>query len=504
MKVEILSTELIKPYTSTPLSLRHYNISLLDELSPTMNVPTILYYPVDIHSCGKQYQESKMEVEILSTELIKPYTSTPLSLRHYNISLIDELSPTINVPTILYYPVDIHSCGKENVTTHSICMHLKKSLSMALTRFYPFAGRYMKESYMVDCSDQGAEFVQAQVDIRLDQLIGLGKNVQVELLNCLLPRPVGACDKDTDPQLAVQVSAFACGGYAIGILSSHIIADMSTTSSFVVEWAREAKQLLEGLDHDHDHDLSVSPSWNSAMLFPGCKLPRLPPRFSVDHKIVTKVFSFSDSAILKIREKARLDSSSEKLPTRVQSVFGILGKAIVDINCVIPGRPKRFLVSQTVNMRGRTDPPISKKQCGNLYLVASARSVAGEAGVDLQSLVELLTDSVRRELANCKKIVPSKGEKMMITPGFNELGKAFADPEISSVVMFSDWCKFPLYEADFGWGKPGWVSGVHVPMPNIVYLLRDRSGEGIEAWVNLSVDDMAKLEQDANIMEFTS
>ncbi|KAL1830788.1 hypothetical protein ACET3Z_000439 [Daucus carota] len=375
---------------------------------------------------------------------------------------------------------------------------------MALTRFYPFAGRYMKESYMVDCSDQGAEFVQAQVDIRLDQLIGLGKNVQVELLNCLLPRPVGACDKDTDPQLAVQVSAFACGGYAIGILSSHIIADMSTTSSFVVEWAREAKQLLEGLDHDHDHDLSVSPSWNSAMLFPGCKLPRLPPRFSVDHKIVTKVFSFSDSAILKIREKARLDSSSEKLPTRVQSVFGILGKAIVDINCVIPGRPKRFLVSQTVNMRGRTDPPISKKQCGNLYLVASARSVAGEAGVDLQSLVELLTDSVRRELANCKKIVPSKGEKMMITPGFNELGKAFADPEISSVVMFSDWCKFPLYEADFGWGKPGWVSGVHVPMPNIVYLLRDRSGEGIEAWVNLSVDDMAKLEQDANIMEFTS
>ncbi|WOG81578.1 hypothetical protein DCAR_0100729 [Daucus carota subsp. sativus] len=249
-----------------------------------------------------------MKVEILSTELIKPYTSTPLSLRHYNISLVDELSPAMNVPTILYYPAE------ENVTTNSICMHLKKSLSMALARFYPLAGRYMKESFMVDCSDQGAEFVQAQVDIRLDQLIGLGKNVQAELLNCLLPRPVGACDEDTDPLVAVQVSAFACGGYAMGILSSHSIADMSTTSSFVMEWAREAKRLLEGLDHDQDHELSVSPSWNSALLFPGCKLPGLPLGFSrdkenvEDHKIVTKIFSFSNSAILKIREKARLDS----------------------------------------------------------------------------------------------------------------------------------------------------------------------------------------------------
>ncbi|WOG81581.1 hypothetical protein DCAR_0100732 [Daucus carota subsp. sativus] len=401
-----------------------------------------------------------MKVEILSTELIKPYTSTPLSLRHYNISLVDELSPAMNVPTILYYPAE------ENVTTNSICMHLRKSLSMALARFYPLAGRYMKESFMVDCSDQGAEFVQAQVDIRLDQLIGLGKNVQVELLNCLLPRPVGACDEDTDPLVAVQVSAFACGGYAIGILSSHRVADMSTTSSFVMKWAREAKQLLEALDLDHDFN----------------------------------------RAILKIREKARLDSSSQKLPTRVQSVFGILGKAIIDINCVNAGRPRGFLVSQTVNMRERTDPPISKKQCGNLYLVASARSVAGEAGVELESIVELLTDSVRRELANCEQIVPIKGEKnkMMITQGFNEVAKTFADPEISSVVMFTDWCKFPLYEADFGWGKPSWVSSVHVPLRNMIYLLRDKSGEGIEAWLNLSVDDMPKFEQDANIMEFTS
>ncbi|KAL1830791.1 hypothetical protein ACET3Z_000442 [Daucus carota] len=361
-----------------------------------------------------------MKVEILSTELIKPYTSTPLSLRHYNISLVDELSPAMNVPTILYYPAE------ENVTTNSICMHLKKSLSMALARFYPLAGRYMKESFMVDCSDQGAEFVQAQVDIRLDQLIGLGKNVQAELLNCLLPRPVGACDEDTDPLVAVQVSAFACGGYAMGILSSHSIADMSTTSSFVMEWAREAKRLLEGLDHDQDHEF--------------------------------------------------------------------------------PGRPRGFLVSQTVNMRERTDPPISKKQCGNLYLVASARSVAGATGVELESIVELLTDSVRRELANCEQIVPIKGEKnkMMITQGFNEVAKSFADPEISSIVMFTDWCKFPLYEADFGWGKPSWVSSVHVPLRNMIYLLCDKSGEGIEAWVNLSVDDMPKFEQDANIVEFTS
>lgn len=449
-----------------------------------------------------------MKVELLSTELIKPCTSTPRSLRDYNISIVDELSPVMNIPAILYYPTDIHSGGKENDTGISKCMRLKKSLSKVLTRFYPFAGRYMKDAYMVDCSDQGAEFVEAKVDIRLDQLIGQGKNMKVELLNSLLPRPIGAGDEVTDPLLAVQLSIFACGGCAIGVLSSHRIADMSTTTTLIKEWATDAKLLLGGFD-ESDH-VAVSPIWNSASLFPGQKLSGLPLGLTrakenvADHKIVTKKFYFSKSAIAKIREKARLDSSSESLPTRVQSLWGILGKAIIDIYVANPETPRRFLIVQAMNMRERTDPPIPKNQCGNLYLGSTAQSVAGEKGVEFQGLVNLLTRSVKRDVELCKMLLSAENGGQLISQGFNEVIKSLSDPEISSVCLFTDWCKFPFYEADFGWGKPVWVSSVNVPLRNIVYLLSDKSGEGIEAWVNLNIDDMSKFEQDSNIKEFTT
>ncbi|WOG93485.1 hypothetical protein DCAR_0312769 [Daucus carota subsp. sativus] len=442
-----------------------------------------------------------MKFEVLSRELIKPYHSTPQSLRDYTLSLIDELLPPMNLPTILYYYND-------NLSSSSRCQHLKRSLSKVLTRFYPYAGRYIKESFKVDCSDQGAEFVEAKVDVSLDDFIGQTKNLKMELLNCLLPRPIGAVDGVTDPLLAVQVCAFACGGWAIGILTSHRVADMSTSSTFVKEWAITAKQLLsESFDECHDFPVS---SWTSASLFPGKKLSCRPLGMPVAkenfeyHKIVTKVFSFKQNSISRIREMARLDKSSERLPSRVQSVIGIIGKAIIDIHVVAdPGNSKEFLVIQTVNMREKTDPPIHKNQYGNLFLVSTAPIVASEGGVELDSIVDLVTRAVRGEVENCKRIL-SVGGEMIISDGFDVLTKALAEPEISSNLVFTDWCKFPYYEADFGLAKPVWISGINSPLGNNVYLFSDQYGEGIEAWVNLSANDMRKFEQDLNIMEFST
>ncbi|KAG5526155.1 hypothetical protein RHGRI_032441 [Rhododendron griersonianum] len=59
----------------------------------------------------------------------------------------------------------------------------------------------------------------------------------------------------------------------------------------------------------------------------------------------------------------------------------------------------------------------------------------------------------------------------------------------------------------FGWGKPIWVSlgGNKDPMVmNLIYLLDTRSGGGIEAWVNLSEEDMAEFERDPELLAFTS
>ncbi|GER37272.1 HXXXD-type acyl-transferase family protein [Striga asiatica] len=59
---------------------------------------------------------------------------------------------------------------------------------------------------------------------------------------------------------------------------------------------------------------------------------------------------------------------------------------------------------------------------------------------------------------------------------------------------FSSWCQFPVYEMDFGWGKPALVCTTSLPLKNVIVLVRSRCGEGIEAWVNMSKDNLGVLE----------
>lgn len=435
-----------------------------------------------------------MKVEILSRELIKPCTATSPSFPNYSISLIDEVSPNMNVPTIFYYQATDQD---DAINTTLRYEHLKKSLPKALTIFYPFAGRYRVESHSVDCSDQGAEFVEAKVDVQLDDLLSQRKNLKIEVLNDLLPCPLGALDEYTDPLFAVQVSAFSCGGFAIGVCSSHRIADMSTTISFVKAWAIAAKQELGHVD---DNYLPNSWNFDSALLFPGQKLPCLPSGLSrdkeniEDHKIVTKMFYFSQSKISSIRERAKVDNSSKILPTRVQSVFGVIGKAIIDVHVANPENPKGYVVIQAVNMRDRTVPPLPKNQFGNLYLIACAQSVAGHEGVGLPCFVDCLSNSVKRAADNCGVLLSVEKEgNTLLSKELSELLKIISNPEIYFAGTFSSWCKFPLYEADFGWGKPMWVSAANIPMKNLVVLVDEKSGGGIEAWVSLNESDMQKF-----------
>lgn len=52
-------------------------------------------------------------------------------------------------------------------------------------------------------------------------------------------------------------------------------------------------------------------------------------------------------------------------------------------------------------------------------------------------------------------------------------------------IGFSSLCNFWLYEADFGWGKPIWVSSGEASgsiFMNLGILFDTRFGDGIEAW----------------------
>ncbi|KAL0397269.1 UNVERIFIED_CONTAM: Tabersonine-19-hydroxy-O-acetyltransferase [Sesamum calycinum] len=74
-----------------------------------------------------------------------------------------------------------------------------------------------------------------------------------------------------------------------------------------------------------------------------------------------------------------------------------------------------------------------------------------------------------------------------------------------AVLLFSSYCRFPIYEVDFGWGKPVWVSSASFSIKDMIMLFDSVvSRGGIEVWIVMADQEMERLRQDSEIQRFTS
>ncbi|CAK9174037.1 unnamed protein product [Ilex paraguariensis] len=437
-----------------------------------------------------------MKVEILSRKFIKPSAPTPDHLRQKKISLFDQLAPPSNVSLILYYSGNGNIAGNNKRRAQ-----LERSLSEALTAFYPLAGRFAKDDLLVDCNDQGVEYLEGQVDCNLDEFL---LEPKIELLNHLLPSDIGIPDLITSPLVAVQINSFNCGGLAIGVCVSHKIADASGIVSFINGWSSASRaEMVNEAIHQPNFDLGS--------LFPPRTLPGLeisPPPFNSEIKIVTRRFVFNGEAITKLKAKAEAqaqinNNGMECQPTRVEVVTAVIWKALISAARAKHGHLRASLLTHNVNMRQKTVPPMPENSLGNFLVAAIARFSADESKMELHDFVGLVRDAARDAVAKFAKIPVLNGDEVMLMLGnlYTDLLGGLCNSEVD-VRIFSSWCKFPIYEADFGWGKPAWVSLMSFPV-EIVTLMDTKCGEGIEAWVSLNEQDMLHFQQDPNIVAFT-
>ncbi len=111
-----------------------------------------------------------------------------------------------------------------------------------------------------------------------------------------------------------------------------------------------------------------------------------------------------------------------------------------------------------------------------------------------------MRDSIREvNVDYVKKLQESDGH-------LNFMKERAASIKKGEVVSFSftSLCRFPIYEADFGWGKPVWVGSASLTFKNLVTFFDTNSGNGIEAWVNLKEEDMVKFERDEELLAYVS
>ncbi|KAH6788477.1 hypothetical protein C2S51_003483 [Perilla frutescens var. frutescens] len=406
---------------------------------------------------------------------------------------MDELNPTMNVNAILYYQPDYNT----NTMKETLMKRLEESLAEILPHFYPFAGRYIKKDHLVDCSDQGAEIVAANVELELRQIID---NPSPKELNDLLPHESGAADEEEDPILSIQINKFKCGGIAIGICISHRIIDASSLGTFISAWTKASR----GGDGDGD---AVIPSFEGPVFFPGKNLPT--PEFGMTrtresalYNIRCKIFKFDKAAISCLKERAAATvatTGESRRPSRIQVISGLMISAIAGLERDNHGQERDLLVAQSVNMRGRTVPPLPKHSCGNLAALAITECSGEEIkNMGFLDFVRVICHDIRKTVGYCAKLLSKEGHKSLIDTSQYASEKSLSHDV--NVVWLTDWTKFPFYEADFGLGKPVWASVVDIFIKNHVIMMTTKEGDGVEAWVQLEEKDMAFFQNQINCL----
>lgn len=430
-----------------------------------------------------------MEVEIVSRETIKPSTPTLPHYRTYNLSFLEQLNPRTYTPIVYFYPKEASAsdhypnfCDKSN--------QLKKSLSETLAIYYPFSGR-IKDRVSIDCNDEGVIFVEARIKVQLSQILEQPKDEVLDLL--FTDKLQWNDDSNLTVILAVQVSFFDCGGMAIGICMSHKVADTSTMINFINDWA--------AMTRDHKADQYVSPKFIAATVFPRGEIP-LPPESVIEKgDCISKRFVFDASKVAALKT---LVCDKVQNPTRVEVVTSFIHRCVISAlksNSGSLSNPNTLLI-QTVNMRARMVPPLPKSSVGSMVWYYAVSTAEDESVIELH---ELVTQMKERMAQFCGTYLEKFGKEWpsIFLECMEESRKSF---HIQNLVVYrcSSWCRFPIYEADFGWGKPIWVTIASCVLKNTIFLIDTRNGEGIEVYVNLEKQHMDMFERDPELLAFAS
>ncbi|XP_051142557.1 stemmadenine O-acetyltransferase-like [Andrographis paniculata] len=415
----------------------------------------------------------KMESKIISSEYIEPSSPTPARLRTYNLSMLDQIMDPVSIPIVLFFPPCSDNTSND-LHVSKTSQQLKRSLSIILTRFYPFAGRAVPDKQYIDCNDAGVHFIVALFPgHRLSDLL---KKPDKDLSDQLLPRKV-TWDSEMDPEckiLQIKVSYFDCGSISIGAIFWHKVGDAVTMVNFLKAWGSANRGSKEG----------VCPNYISQSLFPQ-KEELLDTRRSIlnEGKWRTKRYIFESSKIMSLQGKSGLEN-----PTRVEAVSAFLW------NCFMAASLKNgksdSVLSVLMDLRRRANPPFPSDCFGNFVFFSVAVSKNQSVG-EFQGLARKMRSSIKR--VDDEHITRMQGDGGLV--GYYEnLQSAFLEfPEGADLLFISSWCGFGVYEVDFGWGKPVWMTTYFHEgsdsetsrYMNLVGLMETRSGRGIEVLVSV-------------------
>ncbi|PWA42578.1 transferase, Chloramphenicol acetyltransferase-like domain protein [Artemisia annua] len=430
----------------------------------------------------------KVDLEIISKDIIKPSNPTLQHLRNFSLSIIDQLMYDVYTPLIFFFPNTDKGSVKEVITKRS--KYLKETLSQILTQFYPLAGEIKDNSY-IDCNDKGAYFVEARVNQMLEDFIRQPDDHKVREL---IPETPSTTESSKGNYvMGIQVNIFSCGGIGLSTSFSHKIFDGQTYFMFMKAWAAAVRGSPE----------IISPSFVASEVFPKTHSLKysLPSNLMTNEFLSTKRFVFDSTALARLKSKPI--SGATHGPTRMVATSAVIWKATVNtasaLRTFTPQSPHALL--SMVNIRKRASPPFANESFGNIVDTADAICFPNSQP-DLATLTREVRESLAKKDSN--HIETMKGEKGHGT--FNEilstLNHLTSVMDKRDFVFVSSLLNSGMYDLDFGWAKLIWFHYMNAGFTKTVSLHETLKGGGVEARVTMSPDEMDIFECDPELLSY--
>eukprot|EP00249_Psilotum_nudum_P023978 c29046_g1_i4 orf=321-1691(-) len=449
-------------------------------------------------------------LELLQTSLIAP--ATPTQKGHLYLSSLDLVWREFHfIRRIIFYRMEA-----DQYAAAVDC--LKRCLSEALVSFYPWAGRFVVGEdgrVAVDCNDRGVEFIEAAIDVSFREL----EDDDFELkpffgkLNHRDEHP--PANIFDNPLLSIQVTQFLDGGMALGYAQSHAIADGHSIWHFMNSWAECGRGVPISVPPLHDRTvLKIDlPSKDRAALFNfdfpddfGFKFKDLKATETTAGKqgdgkplvSAQRLFRFTADMIKKLKTLAAEEGKGDFTSYEVLCAHfwrHVTAARRVEDNAVV-------CLAVLVNFRSCLSDPLPPSYFGNVINLSAAYAIAGQ----------LYSESLATSASRIREaVVRGKSEdRFWDFLHFLEVhDNLFTDdllaPMLKVVCMnVASSFRFPMYEVDFGWGRPAAVRAARITggIGEIV-LFPGRSGGGsVDVCMPLEADAMERLGSDNTFLNF--
>ncbi|KAL6206775.1 hypothetical protein ACLB2K_024022 [Fragaria x ananassa] len=400
-----------------------------------------------------------VNVRLMESTVVRPATETPR--QSLWLSNMDLVMPSTHTPSIYIY-------NKPKGADKVDMAVLKDSLSKALVPFYPLAGRLKqnmdegdkgRRRLEIDCNAEGALFVVADSSSCIDDLGDFAPTP--EFGRGLLPTVDYSGGISSYPLLLVQITYFKCGAVALGVRLDHHLADGLSALHFINTWSDIARGA----------DIAIPPTIDRTLL-----RAREQPRTLLDHNH-------------HIVYQPPNDHGTTGAET-VVSVFKFTREQLNILKAMSTMTKEEDNEMKYTTFEDQTATP-TPTWFGNVIFRAAATAVAGDliskplsyAACCIHNAVVRMDDDYLRSALDYLELEQRRHRDLSSLAR----GTHVRCPNLG----ITSWFTLPLYDADFGWGRPIFMGRAGIPSEGKAYMIPTATNDGsLSLCINLESQHM--------------